>query len=295
MKKIYLLFAMFTLTLGAFAQSKSKNAMTLRLVDIKVTDGTLVNIAKEQEEKGNTKPMDMIRIYEGNVRAKLDEVAKASGRFEISDENTIKTLQDDAQSHPFMDLSKPEKIAYISSKQNDYALSCDINSCQFTRKAGGAGYSCVLRLKISISDARDSTAAALISREFISDIKKTAIRPNRDAACQEALATLTEPLTDFFLNNIPVYGLLSYEGDEYIVTCGENLNIKKGDQFQVSLVKYNGKERQSEVVGAVKVQDLRATTSAISFSEGKNRIIELIPTLDANSFLQCRLLLLKSH
>ena len=37
----------------------------------------------------------------------------------------------------------------------------------------------------------DSTAAALISREFISDIKKTAIRPNRDAACQEALATLT--------------------------------------------------------------------------------------------------------
>ena len=40
--------------------------------------------------------------------------------------------------------------------------------------------------------------AALISREFISDIKKTAIRPNRDAACQEALATLTEPLTDFF-------------------------------------------------------------------------------------------------
>ena len=43
--------------------------MTLRLVDIKVTDGALVNIAKEQEAKGNTKPMDMIRIYEGNVRA----------------------------------------------------------------------------------------------------------------------------------------------------------------------------------------------------------------------------------
>ena len=63
--------------------------MTLRLVDIKVTDGTLVNIAKEQEAKGNTKPMDMIRIYEGNVRAKLDEVAKASGRFEISDENAL--------------------------------------------------------------------------------------------------------------------------------------------------------------------------------------------------------------
>ena len=38
---------MLTLALGVFAQSKGKNAMTLRLVDIKVTDGTLVNIAKE--------------------------------------------------------------------------------------------------------------------------------------------------------------------------------------------------------------------------------------------------------
>ena len=74
MKKIYLLFVMLTLALGVFAQSKGKNAMTLRLVDIKVTDGTLVNIAKEQEAKGNTKPMDMIRIYEGNVRAKLDRI-----------------------------------------------------------------------------------------------------------------------------------------------------------------------------------------------------------------------------
>ena len=329
MKKIYLLFVMLTLALGVFAQSKGKNAMTLRLVDIKVTDGTLVNIAKEQEAKGNTKPMDMIRIYEGNVRAKLDEVAKASGRFEISDENALEALTRDAEASLFMKMSRAEKIEYVSSKQNDYTLSCDINSCQFTRRAGGAGYSCVLRLKVSItdayfqakytgitcvtrraggagyscvlrlkvsiSDARDSTAAALISREFISDIKKTAIRPNRDAACQEALATLTEPLTDFFLNNIPVYGLLGYEGDEYVITCGESLNIRKGDQFQVSLIKYSGGERQSEVVGAVKVQDLRASTSAVSFTEGKDRIIELIPTLDANSFLQCRLLLLKSR
>lgn len=295
MKKIYLLFVMIALALNGLAQSKGKNAMTLRLVDIKVTDGTLMNIAKEQEAKGNTKPMDLVRIYEGNVRAKLDEVAKACGRFEISDEKALQALTRDAEEKLFMKMSKAERIEYVSAKQNDYTLSCDINSCQFTRRAGGAGYSCVLRLKVSIGDARDSTAAALISREFISDIKKTAIRPNRDAACQEALATLTEPLTDFFLNNIPIYGLLDYEGDEYIVTCGENLNIRKGDQFQVSLVRYNGGERESEVIGAVKVQDLRASTSVVSFSEGKERIIEAIPTLDTNSFLQCRLLLLKSR
>ena len=136
MKKIYLLFVMLTLALGVFAQSKGKNAMTLRLVDIKVTDGTLVNIAKEQEAKGNTKPMDMIRIYEGNVRAKLDEVAKASGRFEISDENALEALTRDAEASLFMKMSRAEKIEYVSSKQNDYTLSCDINSCQFTRRAG---------------------------------------------------------------------------------------------------------------------------------------------------------------
>lgn len=295
MKRIYLLFVFVALALSGFAQSKGKNAMTLRLVSIKVTDGTLVNLAKDQAAKGNMKPTNMIGIYEGNVRTKLDEVAKASGRFEISDENTLDALSRDAEASLFMKMSKAEKIQYVSAKQNDYALSCDINSCQFTRRAGGAGYSCVLRLKVSISNARDSTGAALISREFITDIKKTAIRPNSDAACQEALATLTEPLTDFFLNNIPVYGLLSYEGDEYIITCGANLNIQKGEQFQVSLVKYNGGERQNEVVGTVKVQELRASTSVVSFSEGKDRIIELVPTLDADSFLQCRLLLLKSH
>lgn len=295
MKRIYLFFILMTLALSGFAQSKGKNVMTLRLVDIKVTDGTLVNIAKDQEAKGNHKPMALIKTYEDNVHMKLDEVAKASGRFEISDQKTLDSLSRDAEAAVFMKMSRAEKIEYVSAKQNDYALSCDINSCQFTRKAGGAGYSCVLRLKVSVNDARDPAAAALISREFISDIKKTAIRPDRNTACQEALATLTEPLTDFFLNNIPVYGLLGYEGDEYIITCGEGLNIRKGDQFQVSLVKYDGGERQSEVVGAVKVQDLRAMTSAVSFSEGKDRIIELIPTLDANSFLQCRLLLLKTR
>lgn len=75
------------------------------------------------------------------------------------------------------------------------------------------------------------------------------------------------------MNNIPVYGLLGYENDEYIVTCGANFRIRKGDQFQVSLVKYNGNERQSEVVGIVKVQDLRASTSAVSFPKVKTVLL----------------------
>lgn len=296
MKKIYLIGLLLAFAVGAFAQSKGKNTMMLRLVDIKVTDGTLLNTAREQEAKGNLKPKELIEVYESNVRSKLNEVVRACGRFEISDQKVIDVLDGDAVDIVFLkNLSKEERIEYVSSLQNDYALSCDINSCQFTRKAGGAGYSCVIRLKVNIYDARDSVAAALVSREFLSDIKKTLIRPNRDAACQEALSTLTEPLSDFFMNNIPVYGLLNYEGDNYVVTCGENLRIKKGDQFQVSLVTYSDGERKSEVVGVVKVKDVLATTSVVSFSEGKDRILELIPTLDINSFLQCRLLLLKSH
>lgn len=39
MKKIFILLALVVLALDVVAQSKGKNAMTLRLVDIKVTDG----------------------------------------------------------------------------------------------------------------------------------------------------------------------------------------------------------------------------------------------------------------
>ncbi|MCD8183250.1 MAG: hypothetical protein LUE99_09355 [Bacteroides sp.] len=118
MKKIYLLFALLTLALGASAQSKGENAMTLRLVDIKVTDGTLVNLAKEQEAKGNTKPMDLIRIYENNIRTKLDEVAKASGRFEISDEKTLDALSRDAEaSFVYEDIqSRKNRICFCQAK-----------------------------------------------------------------------------------------------------------------------------------------------------------------------------------
>lgn len=300
MKRVFFSLLFLSLTLAIYAQSKDKNAMILRLDTVQVTDGSLVNIAKEQAAKDNNRPMAMIKTYEDAVRHKLDEVAVASGRFEISDERTIEKLKEDTQNEIAMSMSDAELIDYISKSQNDYALKCEINSCQFTRKAGGAGYSCVLRLKLTVSDARDPKATAIASREFMSDIKKTALRPDRLRACQEALASMTGSLTDFFINNIPVYGMLTFEGGDYIVNCGNNLNIKKGDQFQVSHVRYvehgdDGMKRESEVVGVVKVQDLRAAQSVISFSEGKNRILEIIPTLDRNSFLQCRLLLLKTR
>ena len=51
MKRIYLLFVMVALALNGFAQSKGKNAMTLRLVDIKVTDGTLLILLKNRKPK----------------------------------------------------------------------------------------------------------------------------------------------------------------------------------------------------------------------------------------------------
>ena len=130
MKKIYLLFVMLTLALGIFAQSKGKSAMTLRLVDIKVTDGTLVNIAKEQEAKGNTKPMDMIRIYEGNVRASWMKWQRRADVLKYPMKTHWKPSHGMQRLACLMKMSRAEKIEYVSSKQNDYTLSCDINSCR---------------------------------------------------------------------------------------------------------------------------------------------------------------------
>ncbi|MDR1004666.1 MAG: hypothetical protein LBL97_06655 [Prevotellaceae bacterium] len=292
MKRIGLFSLFLLLTLTLTAQSKGKRGMTLRLVGITVTDPDLVRTAEEQQLKGNNRPLAMIAGYEQSVRAKLDEVASNCGRFEISDRKTLDSLSNDTEDRLFMSLSKQERIHYISTRQNDYALSGELTSCQFTRRAGGAGWSCVLRLKLTVNDARNPSAPAIASREFVSNIKQTKIRPDRSKACQDALGTLTEPITNFFLGTIPAYGLLDFEGDRYIITCGSNLSIQKGDKFQISYVRYTDGERESEVVGVVEVKEVRAESSIISFDSGKQRILDLIPTLNMDSFLQCRLLLL---
>ncbi|MDR1003560.1 MAG: hypothetical protein LBL97_00910 [Prevotellaceae bacterium] len=284
------LFLLLTLTLAA--QSKGKRGMTLRVVGITVTDPDLVRTAQEQEAQGNTRPKALMAGYAQSVRAKLDEVASNCGRFELSDRKTLDSLSSDTEDRLFMSLSKEERILYISTRQNDYALSGELTGCQFTRRAGGAGWSCVLRLKLTVSDARNPSAPAIASREFVSNIKQTKIRPDRSKACQEALATLTEPVTQFFLGVIPAYGLLDFEADRYVVTCGSSQSIRKGDKFQVSYVRYTDGGRQSDVVGVVEVKEVRAESCIVSFDEGKQRILDLIPTLDMNSFLQCRLLLL---
>ena len=68
--------------------------------------------------------MDMIRIYEGNVRAKLDEVAKGrAGVLRYPMKTHWKPSHRDAEASLFMKMSRAEKIEYVSSKQNDYTLS----------------------------------------------------------------------------------------------------------------------------------------------------------------------------
>ncbi|MDR0989093.1 MAG: hypothetical protein LBM06_06505 [Prevotellaceae bacterium] len=292
MKRFGILPILLLCTLALSAQSKGKRGMVLRLAGISVTDPALVSQAAEQQAKGNLRPQQLMDGYAQSVRTKLDQVAIDCGRFELSESTVIDSLTHDAQDRLFMSLSKAERIEYISTRQNDYALSGELTSCQFTRKAGGAGWSCVLRLKLTVSDARNPSAPAIASREFVSDIKQTHIRPDRSRACQDALATLTEPLTRFFLGTIPAYGVIDFEGDNYIVTCGSNLGVRKGDKFQVSYVRYTDSGRQSEVVGVIEVKEVRADSSVVSFDSGKQRILEIIPTLDINSFLQCRLLLL---
>ena len=66
MKKIYLLFVMLTLALGVFAQSKGKNAMTLRLVDIKVNINGLATSTVDVMLDTTFTDADALKAYSTN-------------------------------------------------------------------------------------------------------------------------------------------------------------------------------------------------------------------------------------
>jgi hypothetical protein len=291
MKKLLLFVMMASFALGLYAQSKEKNRMTMRIVSCKVTDPGMVQTAKEQEAQGNTRPKLFLETLETIARDKLDEVAKISGRFELSDEQTIEALSNDAQERVFMNMNRSERVSYISSHQNDYAMNCDINKCSFMRRAGGAGWQCDIRMKVDIYQAHDPAAPAVVSREISSVMKYTNIRAKRDMAFQDALNTMKASLVALLVENIPIYGLLDFDGKNYTVNCGENMNISPKDDFTVFYTRYDGDKASREVVGSASVEEVLPESSVVKLKDGKDQILSIIPTLDLNSFLQCRIML----
>lgn len=295
MKKALLTILTLCLSLTINAQSAGKSVVTLRVGEVTVTDPSVTEVAQQQAAQGNMLPTQRMEAYCEIVRSKLDEVAKASGRFEMSDENVLQALSEDMQSEVFLKLTKAEQIQYVTAKQNDYVLKCELPQCQMVKKAGGAGWSCVARLKVSIYNAREESGknagAAIVSREFLTDIKTTHIRKDKNGALQDALSTITKDVTLFFMNNIPIYGILDYEGDQYTISCGRNLHLPDDAEFQLSYVEYTNGERKSEVIGQAKIDELGAETSTVKITDGKNEVAAAMTRVSSQSFIQCRLLL----
>lgn len=295
MKKALITILTLCLSLTINAQSAGKSLVTLRVGEVIVTDPSVTEVAEQQAAKGNMLPMQRMEAYCEIVRSKLDEVAKASGRFEMSDENVLTVLSEDMQSEVFLQLTKAEQIQYVTAKQNDYVLKCELPQCQMVKKAGGAGWSCVARLKVSIFNAREESGknagAAIVSREFLTDIKATHIRKDKNGALQDALATITKDITLFFMNNIPIYGILDYEGEQYTISCGRNLHLPDDARFQLSYVEYANGERKSEVIGQAKIDEIGAETSTVKITDGKTAVAEAMTRVSSKSFIQCRLLL----
>ena len=285
----------FSISITSRAQGSSKSAVTLRVGDIIVSDPTIVETAQAQAAQGNMLPTQRMQAYCDIVRNKLDEVAKASRRFEILDEKVLQTLNEDMQDEAFLRLPKAEQIQYITAKQNDYVLTCDITQCQMMKKAGGAGYSCVARLKVSLFNARQESGkaagAALVSREFLTNIKETHIRKDKNGALQDALSTITNDITLFFMNNIPIFGILDYEGDHYTVSCGRNLHLSEASEFQLLYIEYVQGERRSEVIGQAKIDVLGDVSSTVKITHGKDKVADAMAKMHQKSFIQCRLLL----
>jgi hypothetical protein len=291
MKKFLLFLMIASFALGIHAQSKDKNRMTMRIVSCKVTDPGMLQTAIEQEAQGNTRPKLFLETLSTIARDKLDEAAKISGRFELSDEQTLEALSSDAQDRVFMNLNRSERVSYISSHQNDYAMNCDVNKCSFMRRAGGAGWQCDIRIKVDIYQAHDPAAPAILSREIASVMKYTNIRAKRDMAFQDAFNTMMASLVTLLVENIPIYGLLDFDGTNYTVNCGEDLNISTKDNFTVIYTRYEGDKANREVVGNASVEEVLPESSVIKLKDGKDKILAIVPTLDLNSFLQCRIML----
>ena len=295
MKQAFLTILALCLSLTINAQSAGKSVVTLRVGEVTVTDPSVTEVAQQQAAQGNMLPTKRMEAYCDLVRSKLDEVAKASGRFEMSDENVLQALSEDMQSEAYLKLTKAEQIQYGTAKQNDYVLKCELPQCQMVKKAGGAGWSCVARLKVSIFNARaesgKNAGAAIVSREFLTDIKKTHIRKDKNGALQDALSTITNDITLFFMNSIPIYGILDYEGEQYTISCGRNLHLPDDAEFQLSYVEYDNGERKSEVIGQAKIDELGAETSTVKITDGKKEVAEAMTRVSTKSFIQCRLLL----
>ena len=134
------------------------------------------------------------------IKAKVGEVATASGRFTVLDDEMASAESQYMMREDFMDLPDEKRREILEGLLNDYTLHCNITKCKFTKKTGGAnGYTCVVTLKLSVVNAASDKAEVADERSFVSNFKNMIVKNTKDAALDDALQSMTEKMTNYFV------------------------------------------------------------------------------------------------
>lgn len=296
---VLLVFCWLSVSFANAQEAMNRNAMVLRVDSIVVTDEKLVQIREKQMAEGKTATANFIKRIEKQVEDALVAAAGASRRFDVTDLATAVELDNELRSDMAMEMNDADRkklLKDIAEKAfaADWILQANITHCQFTRK-GNYGWTCILHVTPIIRDRRDETLRIIDSRPFVSDIKKVAIKTEREDAIAAALETMKEELADYFTNNFPVYAKIIRltEKNDAEINCGVQNNVKNGNEFQVEHVEYrkddDGKlHKQETVIGTIKVKEVRAQSAICDLRSGKDKI------LDVNSkggYLKCKLIM----
>lgn len=266
--------------LHAQEHASEKKAMVLRMGEFKWLE------TAEPKDKDE---------YMMHVQAIAADAATQSGRFEVVDEEIADSESKFFMREEFMDLEESKRKELLGKLMNDYSLFGEITKCKFTKRTSGAmGYTCVVTVKLSVTNALSGKDEFVASRTFVSDFKKMVVKNTMGAALDDALQSVSPKMVSFFANNFAVTGAVAkIQGSDIVITCGQPQGVKKGDEFQVSFITMaNDGARMEMPVGIVKVRDLMADgTSICDIKSGKSEISEKFVASNTSQWLNCKLIL----
>lgn len=283
MRKILVLLSLVLVcnyTLNAQEHESEKKAMILRMGEFKWLETAE---PKDKEE------------YIMQIQAIAADAATQSGRFEVVDDEIADSESKFFMREEFMDLEESKRKELLGKLMNDYSLFGEITKCKFTKRTSGAmGYTCVVTVKLSVTNALSGKDEFVASRTFVSDFKKMVVKNTMGAALDDALQSVIPKMVSFFANNFAVTGAIAkIQGGDVVITCGQPQGVKKGDEFQVTFVTMANDGTRAEMpVGIVKVRDLMADgTSICDIKSGKSEISEKFIASNTSQWLNCKLIL----
>ncbi|MDR0657830.1 MAG: hypothetical protein LBG18_02650 [Mediterranea sp.] len=269
-----------TCVLNAQEHESEKKAMILRMGEFKWLE------TAEPKDKDE---------YITHIQAIAADAATQSGRFEVVDEEIADSESKFFMREEFMDLEESKRKELLGKLMNDYTLFGEITKCKFTKRTSGAmGYTCVLTVKLSVTNALSGKDEFAASRTFVSDFKKLVVKNTMGAALDDALQSVSPKMISFFTNNFAVTGAVAKIQDgDVVITCGQPQGVKKGDEFQVTFVTIADDGARTETsVGIVKVKSLLADgTSICDIRNGKDAIGEKFIASSTSQWLNCKLIL----